>query len=825
MISQWIEQNWPQLVSEGRWLRGDGPNWIQADQWMERPYRVLISRLSPWNDVLYSSTHRLLYGILASQPGIFPDLAYLPPLHDTPLFTKENIPWWIGASAHKGARDYHCIAISNALVQEYLNLAPALDHSGIPLSKKERLQSPEIPLVIMGGANSLHSTLLWNEDPLVDGIFIGEEPEVIATLFNRLAVLNKEGHDKSAQLQILAQEIPGFFEPEKMRDSANPVMKVHKSTPQVNAYKALEPFLPAIETAGVASLHIAEGCPSFCSFCAESYARKPYRETPLQEALTHARNLKRELGLDEIELFSFNFNNYSSIHEIVPLLAEEFPRIGLKSQRFDAIAEDPRMIQLMRQAGKSSVTCGLEGISDRLRSYMQKGLATEQLKRALELLLSEPLRELKIFLIATGHERAEDLAEFREFLLWFDHLYGRTPRRPRVTFSATPLVRFPWTPLEFEDAPSAEQGDKAVRAIKDCVVRRGFDFREAASGFEAEVSQILVRAQDPRILQALQKAQNQTGFLYSDGISPEFAQQFRITLQEVGLSWEFLLKGNSLEDTPLWRQASPGISVKFLREMFTASLDALQVPICLGTPQKEAKCLHCNACTPQERKQLVSRKETSPSLVYPVPTIVEIPLTVELSSRCLQWPWRTWQALLQRAILRTRPEWSIWLRGFSKGYWEKRLDTDFCMVGGIQEFRLLCLTKHVVDFCAFLRDDSHISTINRELFPWLRLHSTKPQGVERLRISGKKLDPAPWLLSKGLKHTLLKKDSKYYYDFSKDALRKKILREMVLEKKEVQEILDIRIEDKLELMDLLRNLSIKGTNEHWRKNAVMAIVN
>lgn len=825
MISQWIEQKWPFLVAEGRWLRGDGPNWILANQWDERPYHVLISRLSPWNDVLYSSTHRLLYGILASQPEIFPDLAYLPPLHDTPLFTAEKIPWWIGASAQKGAQDYHCIAISNALVQEFLNLTPVLEHSGIPLSKKERLLLPEAPLLIMGGANSLHSSLLWTDDPLVDGIFIGEEPEVIASLFNRLAVLHKEGHSKSSQLQILAQEIPGFFEPENMRDRAKPVMKVHKSTPQVNSYKVFEPFLPAVETAGVGSLHIAEGCPSFCSFCAESYARKPYRETPLQEALQHAKHLKRELGLDEIELFSFNFNNYSSIHEIVPLLAKEFPRVGLKSQRFDAIAEDPRMIQLMRQAGKSSVTCGLEGISDRLRAYMQKGLATDQLKRALELLLSEPLRELKIFLIATGHENAEDLAEFRDFLQWFDTLYGRTSRRPRVTFSATPLVRFPWTPLEFEDAPTAEQGDRAVRAIKDCIVRRGFDFREAASGSEAEVSQILVRAQDGRILSALQKAQKQTGFLYSDGISPDFAQLFRATLQEFGLSWEELLKGVTLDETPLWRSASPGISVKFLREMFTSSLAFLQVPICLGSTQKDAKCLQCSACTPQERKQLISRKETSKSLAFPVPNTVEIPLFVELSSRCLQWPWRTWHALLQRALLRVKPEWSSSLRGFAKGYWERKLDTDFCIVGGVQEFRLLCESSMAETIGTFLRDQDHLKLLQFELAPWMQIHASKPQGNEYLQIMGKSMNPAPWLLSKGLKHTLLKKDSKYHYDFSKDALRKKMLREMVFDKRSEQEILDIRIDEKFELMDLLRNLSIKGTNEHWRRVVVMAIVN
>ena len=39
---------------------------------------------------------------------------------------------------------------------------------------------------------------------------------------------------------------------------------------------------------------------------------------------------------------SFNFNTYGPIRPLVAKLLEEFPTIGLKSQRFDALARDPR---------------------------------------------------------------------------------------------------------------------------------------------------------------------------------------------------------------------------------------------------------------------------------------------------------------------------------------------------------------------------------------------------------------------------------------------------------------------------------------------------
>ncbi|MEK7393984.1 MAG: hypothetical protein AAB214_15595, partial [Fibrobacterota bacterium] len=284
----WFDKNRHNLTKGGLWLRGDEPNRLPVSQWEERPFRVLLSRLSTWNDTLESFTHRLLYSMLRDLPEVFPDLAWVPPHHDGEVMTEAGVPWLLGSGTKRGVEDFDCLAFSNALVQETVNLAVMLERSGIPLSRRERMTRQDLPLVIMGGANSLYASALFSDDPMVDGIFIGEEPDVIQSIFVKLAEA-KRNHASKPEMIAALMDVPGFFVP----DTAQPVTKKnHASKPDLNKYKTLETVVAAEGVAGTASLQISEGCPYFCSFCAESWSRKPYREVGLDTARREALDLK-----------------------------------------------------------------------------------------------------------------------------------------------------------------------------------------------------------------------------------------------------------------------------------------------------------------------------------------------------------------------------------------------------------------------------------------------------------------------------------------------------------------------------------------------------
>ena len=151
------------------------------------------------------------------------------------------------------------------------------------------------------------------------------------------------------------------------------------------------------EILGAGSLQISNGCPCFCAFCAESWERKPYRERSLSKLLEAMRSAKAQQGLDTINFLSFNFNTHAELYPMILSFYEEMANVSLKSQRFDLLSADRFLAEIQQIIGKTTVSCGMEGISDRLRRYLHKNLTEEQIYKACEFLFERGIRELKIF--------------------------------------------------------------------------------------------------------------------------------------------------------------------------------------------------------------------------------------------------------------------------------------------------------------------------------------------------------------------------------------------------------------------------------------------
>ena len=106
---------------------------IPPSRWDDRPLRVMIARMSTYLDTSESFTHPLLYQALADLPEVYPDLAYLPPPKDGVIMAKDGVPWLLGTQSKRGAMDFDVIALSNAIVQELVNLPALMERSILPL--------------------------------------------------------------------------------------------------------------------------------------------------------------------------------------------------------------------------------------------------------------------------------------------------------------------------------------------------------------------------------------------------------------------------------------------------------------------------------------------------------------------------------------------------------------------------------------------------------------------------------------------------------------------------------------------------------------------
>ena len=65
----WYERVYPQLSGHGLWLRGGEPQTLPPEQYDCRSFRVLLARLSTYQDTAESFTHATLYAIALGWPG------------------------------------------------------------------------------------------------------------------------------------------------------------------------------------------------------------------------------------------------------------------------------------------------------------------------------------------------------------------------------------------------------------------------------------------------------------------------------------------------------------------------------------------------------------------------------------------------------------------------------------------------------------------------------------------------------------------------------------------------------------------------------------
>ncbi|HUI93438.1 MAG TPA: radical SAM protein [Chitinivibrionales bacterium] len=781
--ASWYETTYPFLTGHGLWLRGGELNTLSVSEYDKRPFKILITRLSTYFDTAESFSHKVLYQI-ARRQGLFPDFAFLPPVNDAPVFLRDDVPWLMGIGTKRGPRDFDLIAFSNSIVQELVNVPLMLENSGIPPAKSARLTDPSVPLVILGGSNALHTSVFFTPEPPVDGIFFGESTECIADIFKTCADGKKKGLSKSETLERL-EKIPGFIQPDKPKKTKRHI----QTATDLNSLLIDAPVFNLEGQYGTGNLQISEGCPCFCSFCSESYVRKPYREVPADDIIKDAGRMKAGMGLDKVELYSFNFNMHSGFGRILGGLADIFPAIGLKSQRFDMLAAQPGMLPLLHAAGKTSLTCGLEGISPRLRRYLHKSLSEADLEKSLVSILSSKMRELKIFLLITGKEEKQDFTDFEALLRFIKEHAAKAAHAPRIIFSATPLVRFPWTPLEFEDATGPDALKPVIAAVRTAVEKHGFEFRMSSDVCDYHLSQILARVSDPGTYDALLSAIRDTGYVYYRSVPASFVKSFIDRCGALGIRPESLTAGSSRgDDDKPWLTFETGVDRAFLVKQHGAALTFVDKGYCLGTVGYDGKCLACGVCddksrtlmTAQCHKSTLQASVLSEKMKLWQSSKKEISFLVHLNDRCRGLPRQSAGAALARTLMITEPDLAGCYAGFGGSFWSK--GNSSCWITGDDIITLLWIGRGVELLENGLPHPARLSRINKVLGDWGTIKNIvdeKPSSWSLSIRSPFPFEPKVWFAEKGLPYMLRKTgDGAYVFDFSEKALKKKIVKSL-----------------------------------------------
>ncbi|HUT20145.1 MAG TPA: radical SAM protein, partial [Anaerolineae bacterium] len=496
------------------------------------PYRVLIARLSPFRDVDRSIPHLYLYHeVRRALPAAYVDLAFFPGEHERATLAEGDLPHWIGTQSLQPASAFDLILISNAYTLELINLPYLLLRSGIPLYASKR--DERWPILLLGGSNAMASqaVIRTDGDSLVDGIYFGEGEGGVERLVAALAQGSEPDTSgrgsKQEALARAAAAVDGLWVAGSLHETRKAVC-----TPDARYLATGYPLLNTPE-AHAARLQINYGCPAFCSFCFEGYDRKPYRELSLSDLLDAARCLKRAQGVPEVSLYSFNFNTHA---EILPMLLDLhllYHRVGVQSQRADILQHAGYLLEAEVEAGKRSLTVGVEGISERQRAWLHKSLPTADLLALLDRLFAHKIRELKLFFMLTGHETDDDIEAFRDLIRAIKEARRARGSHVRVIFSFGLLVRMPFTPLRYDRLSLDEAAWRPLLGqVKSACETNGFEFRMAFDWDVYCVTQVLAMGGYWLIKPLVELARQ--GHCFDAGLPPGYWDQLRERLVEAG---------------------------------------------------------------------------------------------------------------------------------------------------------------------------------------------------------------------------------------------------------------------------------------------------
>jgi len=757
-IRQWYDQNYYLLSLSGLWLKGGEPNTMNPSLFSQAELRFLICRLSTYRDVSTSISHSFVAQIAQEVEGVFTDFAFLPPPRDIEIMTASRIPPWVGTTTKEPPTAFHVLGISNSFVLELLNLPKLLHSSGIPIFKSERMLREDVPLIILGGASAGVTSVLHGprEDQgagghygLVDAVFIGEGEYSIKQFLEIVKQGRSQGWNKKEILNACHGKVDGFYEPDKYEhqyevttsagtpgqntvenlpategeavDIAVSRMKseLSKITPketyvsfpvktavvhELDKVRTMEscPVWYEPESMGLGSLQISNGCPCFCAFCAESWERKPYRERSLSKLSEGLKAAKARQGLDTVNLLSFNFNTHAELYPMILSFYKEMDNVSLKSQRFDLLSADRFLAEVQQTIGKTTVSCGMEGISERLRRRLHKNLTEAQIYKACESLFKRGIRELKVFLIATGLEQREDLLEFERFVKSLGDLRCMSDSHARIIFSLTPLYYPPHTPLQFHACVTATGENKNVRKEIERVCKSNtMEFRESASYEDMWLTQLLAMG-DRRLTPALIRSSITDGFLYYNGIPKQVLRNWRGYLADLALAEEDYFREKGEHSTFPWDDIDTGVPKRYLWEEYQRSLECTEREYCLGRPHIDVKCLGCGACpTAEHRKYLTQHKMQQPffmeelhNLARSKQNTVTVGVVVEIDASLRLTPKRFVGVVLARAFMLAIPELVHYyktLSGYLSEFISKKSPVDF--IYGVNMYNLTFFSK------------------------------------------------------------------------------------------------------------------------------------
>lgn len=478
-ITGWLDASRHRLAVPAVYEGGEANtyHWTAAE-WTAAELRVCLLAAFDYKQGVGGSTLQLLYQLAneAGYPRRVVERCYFPSHRDdVRQFERSGVPLF-GLETRHALGDYDVLAVSLAYLPYLASVVKAFSLSGIPVCWRDRRAGRD-PLVLVGGQSYASPGVLW---PVADLIWCGEAEDepgnpgwtavlaALAAARQSGALLTDDGREQMlrglvAQFPFLL--VPRFYEIEHGRgpDGLWRVTGWQKRYPElpdrvVKRYVRDLDSVPALtrpvipyEAPGYddAVVQVSRGCSFHCGFCAPTYREAPYRERSLSVVEAAMAEATASAGTVVATPLALEFGTFGQKKTLLADCGQNGISLRLPSMRVDNLAADPVFSQLSAQHERAA-TLAVEGMSQRLREVVSKGIDEESILRAVVHIIAAGYRQLKIYMICDlPGETAADSLECAELCRKIDDLRRSVGSRLRVRLSWKPLLLQSHTPLQW----------------------------------------------------------------------------------------------------------------------------------------------------------------------------------------------------------------------------------------------------------------------------------------------------------------------------------------------------------------------------------------